>query len=312
MTATESSQVDQGNLLIIGDLLIDRTIYCTVPKISPEAPVPVAMVEPNGIIETPGGAGLAASYASKNNLNSIFLTAVQKNRSQFLTDHKIRAYTPKYRADINPRKTRYIDVSSNHHLLRADTDLMMDESVFKSEEFINKMIEGLNFIIENYNIKGIVMLDYCKGIFDDVKIPQAIIETAKENGIFTYVDSRSEVLYKFRGADILKLNDKEFHSALNSGNLSTTDVEHIIITSGKDGAALMKHGKQGNVFLHEYKPDLSSYSGTPDVTGCGDVFDVTFCWYYCIKELSVEEAIDTASKDATHFAYQPIKERLTC
>ena len=43
-------------VLIIGDIIIDKYIYGTSKRLSPEAPVPVVTQE--RIIETQGGAGL--------------------------------------------------------------------------------------------------------------------------------------------------------------------------------------------------------------------------------------------------------------
>lgn len=317
MIVTEYSPQGQSNkkILIIGDLIIDRTIYCTVPKISPEAPVPVAMVEPSGIIETPGGAGLAASYAVKNNIDSIFLTVVGRDRENFLIDNNIDSEQLEYGTIVNPRKTRYIDTGSNHHLLRADTDKMIDKSIFERNSFQKNFVFLFTSILADENISGIVMLDYCKGIFDNELLVQEIISISRARFIPVYIDSRSDNLNKFTGANVLKLNTKEFERAKETlradsiGSISRKlDLDYVIVTHGKDGAELYTN-EEGAPIL-SYKQDLSHYNGAPDVTGCGDVFDVTFCFNWCIKDISISGSISRAVDKATEFAYKPIKERL--
>ena len=43
------------SVMVIGDVMLDRTVYGTVERISPEAPVPVLSVERE--VAVPGGAG---------------------------------------------------------------------------------------------------------------------------------------------------------------------------------------------------------------------------------------------------------------
>lgn len=306
----QEKENQKSKLLIIGDLIIDRTIYCTVSKISPEAPVPVAMIEPNGIVETPGGAGLAASYASKNNIDSIFLTVVGNDKETFIDNCKIDYEQLEYKSPLNPRKTRYIDIKSNHQLLRADTDAMIDKSIFHMVTFQDAFLKLFNKILKEENISGIVILDYCKGIFNRPRIAYEIINIAADKGIQTYVDTRRHDLSIFSGVNILKLNDKEFTYAKNSCNPRYLGLDYLVVTHGKDGASIFQ--TKNNIFtnLENFKSNLGNYSGTPDATGCGDVFDVTFCENWCINKNNIVNSLKIAVDKATKFAYTPIEERL--
>ena len=49
------ARLRQGSVTVIGDAMLDRYIYGTVDRISPEAPIPVISVERE--VAMPGGAG---------------------------------------------------------------------------------------------------------------------------------------------------------------------------------------------------------------------------------------------------------------
>lgn len=311
MTAIESFHQDQQSkpILLIGDLIIDRTIYCTVSKVSPEAPVPVAMIEPNGIVETPGGAGLAASYALKNNIHTVFITACNSKWAEIL------GLEDGVYQENNVRKTRYVDTHSNYHLLRADTDLMIEKTDTYTNEFCDLWRANIISLLAKKKVSGVVILDYCKGLLDNEKLVQELIRTARQFEIPVYVDSRSGNLIKYTGANIIKVNTKEFSVASNALNISSAwqlskklELDHVIITHGKYGAEIFSR-EEGSSRV-SCRPDLSSFNGAPDVTGCGDVFDVTFCSNWCIKGLSINASLCFAVQEATEFAYKPIEERL--
>ena len=301
----------ESKILIVGDLLIDSTHYVEVTKLSPEAPVPVAMLTGEAI-ETPGGAGLAAALASKDNIPFILCTYTNKTRAQWLKDAYcmdiISGELGEY-GKSNAIKTRYVDVESKYHLLRVDSDMIVDppmQDIRQEDIWVSEIEE----YIKNNKVAAITILDYNKGLLSKTR-PQRLISIAKLNNIPVYVDSRSKNLDKFFGSDILKLNEKEFSAACSQYNIDSSperlasilNVHNIIITKGARGADIFPLGISVIPSTHE---------GSPDVTGCGDVFDVTFCYNYYIKKEAIEIALQNAVDRATRFAYEPIGERLNC
>jgi D-beta-D-heptose 7-phosphate kinase/D-beta-D-heptose 1-phosphate adenosyltransferase len=320
MTVIESSQVQNGKLLIVGDLLIDRTYYVDVPKLSPEAPVPVAMLtgEP---INTPGGAGLAAAFAATKKIPIIFGTYTSiKTASDIQKDYDIDIVCPSEKGtDINAVKIRYIDNERHYHLLRVDSDKIIPRP-FSNRNQEEKWFSNLETIITNRNVKVLMLLDYRKGLLTKAR-SQRLIAMAKKYKIFVYVDSRCNNLQKFNGADIIKLNAQEFKEACQQieyqypSDLSDhIGVRYIIKTNGAEGAEMWDGYYSGNIPRKHitYRPDIKKHEGSPDVTGCGDVFDVTFCQEWGINKISFSEAIEIAVETATKFAYEPIGERLKC
>ena len=73
------------NILIIGDLMLDRYLYGNINRISPEAPVPV--LEKTGIEDKPGGAANVALNITSLGSNSILLgIAGRDNEGSLLLD----------------------------------------------------------------------------------------------------------------------------------------------------------------------------------------------------------------------------------
>jgi bifunctional ADP-heptose synthase (sugar kinase/adenylyltransferase) len=309
MTALDSLKVEklvkQTNILIIGDLLIDETWDVDIRKISPEAPVLTAYLKEPNPRRSPGGAGLASSYATKHEIPIIFLTNTNQETKTWLRQKKINVHLLEHSQNIT--KTRYIDTLSNYHVFRVDNDNIVPPSVLSKEKIISILQEQLK------DVSSLILLDYGKGIFSNLKTTQAIIQLAKEKKIFTYVDTRRSVSF-FKNVDFLKLNQNEYGIASLANHTKTfnelckkLNISYLLITLGKNGAIF--HDYKENT-TEQYIPNLEKYSGIPDVTGCGDVFDINFCYYCFVKREKPLEAMKIAVEKATEFAYSKLGDRL--
>ena len=91
MTHTESDPAVHGRILLIGDLLIDKTYYVKPLKISAEAPILVVSTLSLDYVEKAGGAGLAASFAAKyiKDTNVIFYTAISKEKKEWMKNNGV-------------------------------------------------------------------------------------------------------------------------------------------------------------------------------------------------------------------------------
>lgn len=315
MTASELQDQEKDNVLIIGDLLIDQTYYVDIVKISPEAPIPVAMKNSIHPVETPGGAGLGASFMGKEFLdtNVYFQTSTSKNIINKLKNNfYIKEVISK---DISENdivyKTRYIDNSSKYQILRVDNDNAVNKEAYKISR--EEHLENIKNLVEEKNIKGVVILDYCKGVLENFPCKE-IIDFLEKKDIFIYVDSRSKRLDLYKGIEFLKLNLSEYRNACSFYKCKSgfelakeLEINNIIVTTGEDGATLFD---TINNRCYNYLPDIEQYTGIPDVTGCGDVFDVTFCYHLFVQNNCKYAALVKAVNRATKFAYEQIESRL--
>jgi D-beta-D-heptose 7-phosphate kinase/D-beta-D-heptose 1-phosphate adenosyltransferase len=168
-------------ILVIGEYCIDKFIYNSTNKLSPEAPVPV--VVPKYIIQNDGMAGNVVRN----------LTALSDLEVKWL-------FQPE-----TITKTRYIDDKSNHMFLRVD----------EGEENISP------FVLNEYSLAlinwadAVVVSDYDKGFLDQDTL-RKIAEAAK----FSILDSKKLLKDStIEPYTFIKLNEKEFDLNKRDSNM---------------------------------------------------------------------------------------------
>ena len=178
-------------VLVIGDVIIDKYIYGTSTRISPEAPVPViTYIEGK---ETSGGAGLVYE-----NLKSL---GVNVEMYDTLEDHSV--------------KTRII--CDGHYITRIDEDKDADSNA------VLQRIKQADF--SAYDI--VVLSDYDKGTLDNAK---KIIKHINKFNCKVIVDPK-RYAHDYEGAWLVKPNNSEytkFDFDEWQGNIITTDAGHSV------------------------------------------------------------------------------------
>ena len=181
-------------VLVLGDVIIDKYIYGTSTRISPEAPVPViTYIEEK---ETRGGAGLVYE-----NLKSLGVDV-----DMFETPGQISV------------KTRII--CDGHYITRIDDDAQADSTA------VLQQVLATNFSQYDY----VVLSDYNKGVLDEAR---DIIKHINTFGCKIIVDPKENFWY-YENAWLVKPNYSEFESLeFDSwyGNIITTNAgEEVIAT----------------------------------------------------------------------------------
>ena len=181
-------------VLVLGDVIIDKYIYGTSTRISPEAPVPVVTyIEEK---ETRGGAGLVYE-----NLKSLGVDV-----DMFETPGQISV------------KTRVI--CDGHYITRIDDDAQADSTA------VLQQVLATNFSQYDY----VVLSDYNKGVLDEAR---DIIKHINTFGCKIIVDPKENFWY-YENAWLVKPNYSEFESLeFDSwyGNIITTNAgEEVIAT----------------------------------------------------------------------------------
>lgn len=149
-----------------------------------------------------------------------------------------------------PLKRRY--VCNNHIVFRADIELYLPSG---------------NMDFDLLGIEYCIISDYNKGF---IHFPEDIITKCKNAGCFVIVDPKKS-LSKYVGADIVKLNRKEFVEYTGHENLKqAVEVrkEHnfgaLVVTLGNQGVYLSSDEFEGYIPCKNHQ--------VSDVTGAGDVF----------------------------------------
>jgi bifunctional ADP-heptose synthase (sugar kinase/adenylyltransferase) len=188
-------------ILVIGELCVDRFVYCEIKRLCPEAPVPV--LNP---IQTTTNNGMAGN--------------VVENLKTLLPEGDIVHWYQHNKIE----KTRYVEKKSNQMITRVDEgELQPCESLnFLSPEQKKTIMESDVVIISDYN-KGYVSEQMIRDIS---KIASLSILDTKKKLSWDIIENISFV----------KQNEIEYN---NNKNLVDEHPDKFIITLGSKGAMYM-------------------------------------------------------------------------
>lgn len=258
-------------VLVIGDIMMDRFIWGKVSRISPEAPVPVVVVEKETFL-----LGGAANVV--NNVHSlggkVALCGVVGDDEM---GQRIIKELTEMGIGINgvfveqgrqtTVKTRV--VAHQQQLVRIDretTDLTKVFTLRNLSEFLKVNIDGFD---------GIILSDYGKGLLTRELI-RITIRRAREAKKFILVDPKQKNFFFYKGATVVTPNTVEASVALGIPIIDLSSLKKVgrmllkrlrcdvlVITRGEEGMA---------IFEPNQEPVLVPTVGKEvfDVTGAGD------------------------------------------
>ncbi|MEJ5273347.1 MAG: PfkB family carbohydrate kinase [Spirochaetota bacterium] len=157
-------------ICIIGDIMLDRYLYGKANRISPEAPIPVVLLENESI-----SLG-AASYVALNliNLRSDCILVGKigndengKTIKKLLIKNKINNFLIEKDGYKTITKTRII--SNHQQMIRVDEENIEPLTIEEENiiiEFLEKNIKDIGFIIISDYAKGVCTENLCKKIID--------------------------------------------------------------------------------------------------------------------------------------------------
>lgn len=199
------------NVLVVGDVMIDRYVTGNVDRVSPEAPVPVVHLQ-----QREDRLGGAANVA----LNIKALGATPYLCSVIGTDHDGQRFCDllpesglsvrgilRSQERITTVKTRIL--AGSQQLLRVDEEITHDLTTTDAQHFL----ANLTNILDERDIHVILFQDYNKGILSSDVIRQIMLEAIKRD-IPTAVDPKFKNFWAYKHATLFKPNLKEIRSQL--------------------------------------------------------------------------------------------------
>ena len=263
-------------VVVIGDLMLDRYVFGSVARISPEAPIQVLRVGREQ--ERPGGAASVATnlHALGAEVRLIGFTgqdgAAGRLRSLLEADEiDVRGLVAV--ADrVTTLKTRMVAgrAAGHQQILRVDRE---DDGPF-AEADEQRLLAACE--TELAGAHCVVLSDYAKGVLS-ARVTVRVIGLARARGIPVVVDPKGGNYSKYRGATVVTPNRKEAREATGiemssrdafsrAGRalLDLAGVEAVVITLDKDGMAVIERDGGERVVPTTPREVF-------DVSGAGDV-----------------------------------------
>src|SRR5271165_4754029 len=161
-------------VLVLGDVMLDRFVYGSVARVSPEAPIPV--LEVTRSVDSAGGAANVARNAAAIGAG-VTLIGVTGNDTWAADLHEQIAASPSIDAQLivdferpTTVKTRYI--ADDQQMLRADRESRAD----LSQDVENKLLARFEDFLSDADV--VVLSDYAKGVLTD-RVTAAAINAAR-------------------------------------------------------------------------------------------------------------------------------------
>ncbi len=259
-------------ILVIGDVMLDKYVYGSTSRISPEAPVPVVRITQEENI-LGGGANTANNITSLG--GKVYLASVvgEDKDAKVLTNlAKTKNISTVFVTDENRPTTikQRVISGNNYQLLRLD----YEKTVEISEKLQRALFTEIKKIIKN--VDAIIMSDYAKGVLTE-KLSRSIIKLAKDNKIPVCVDAKPGNVMRFKDCSLITPNLKE---AIDMSGVKQDIIKmgqkivkmlnsNVFITRGGEGISVFD--KKGR---HTHVPPVK-ITNLFDVTGAGDTVIAT-------------------------------------
>ena len=256
---------DKAQVLVVGDLMLDRYWHGATSRISPEAPVPVVKVGQSE--DRIGGAGNVALNIASLGAGASLVGIVGKDEAAESLSTRLRSagiHADLQVSESRPTITKLRVISRHQQLLRLDF-----EEAFEAED-CDQLPQKVGQLLSN--VGALILSDYAKGALQN---PQALIALARQAGVPVLVDPKGTNFESYRGATLLTPNLSEFEAVVG-----VCSNEQMLVTKGAElldrldiDALLITRSEHGMTLLRKGMPELHLPARARevfDVTGAGD------------------------------------------
>ena len=259
-------------VLCVGDAMLDRFIYGTAERISPEAPVPVLRIEREATML--GGAGnvvrnLVAIGAVPTFVAVVGNDLVGRELARLVSEHDVIDPCLVVEAERQTTiKNRYF--ASSQQLLRAD----IETTQALGEQTQSQILSHCESVITQ--VSAVVLSDYGKGVLAP-DICRQIIAMANARGVPVVVDPKGTDWSHYRGASVVTPNRKELHEATQlpvqseeaivaaaRDVIERWGIKSVLATRSQDGMTLVHGGGQAADHLPAEAREVFDVSGAGD------------------------------------------------
>lgn len=237
----------QQHVLVIGDVMLDRYLIGEVNRISPEAPVPVVLLQSQQ--DRAGGASnVAANLALLGVKTHMIGLAGHDGEAAILIDlmHEAGIETSgMVRTSHRPTVAKTRILSGHQQMVRLDQESSAALSAEENHALLSAVKAKLS---EKPSL--VILSDYAKGVLSK-EICKFIIEQSKALNIPVLVDPKGHDYSKYAGATALTPNKKETAEACMTSTRDPALIDKaaelkkqlglrfLVVTRGEEGISLI-------------------------------------------------------------------------
>ncbi|MBW6490889.1 MAG: hypothetical protein K0B15_06795 [Lentimicrobium sp.] len=266
------------HVLILGDVMIDSYLKGKVDRISPEAPVPVVLLDKRENM-LGGAANVALNIKSLGAvplLCSVIGDDLRGNEFIDLLKHEGISTNGIIRSTERMTTIKFRVIGNNVQMLRVDEE--MDADLSQLEE--DNLISGVFSMIKNNAVSVIILQDYNKGVLT-CRVIERLLAHAQALHIPVVVDPKKKNFDAYKGVELFKPNLKEIREGLKT-EIDGSDIENIrkavvalqqkqalksvMVTLSEKGVYLRKNTNNDpvEVMMPAYVRNISDVSGAGD------------------------------------------------
>src|SRR5271165_4100312 len=299
---------------VLGDVMLDRYLWGTASRLSPEAAVPVVdFVEQS---ECLGGAGnVAANLAALGAKVEAFGVIGEDEpgsalrrcvRAAEIADQGIVA--DKYR--VTTVKTRVI--ARHQQIVRIDHERREPVAAPVEEKLFRQLVSSLK------KLDGLVLSDYDKGLITDA-FADRVLSACHRLKVPVFVKPKTSRLYAYRGARVIVCNAKEagffvtrsLHEEKSFEEAGRALLAHfgcsaVVITRGEKGLSVVEESTPGQLHIPATNSEVTyarvGQAGVERGATGRQVFDVTGAGDTVLSVVALAVAAGAELRDAAVLA----------
>ena len=268
--------------------MLDTYWWGNVERISPEAPVPVVVLDEKEL-RIGGAANVALNTVALGAQTVLFsvigndddgralISLLQKNN---IKTNRIVVSNDR----ITTNKTRII--SRNQHMLRLDAEMTNDITAAEQSQLLKSFEE----FVATEKPSVVIFEDYNKGVLTEGSIKQ-LLAICKENNIVTTVDPKRKNFFCYKGVSIFKPNLKEVKDGLNVllddvNHAFLEDIHGQLIKLLEHSVSLITLSEKGVFYQKENHAQIipTHVRNVADVSGAGDTVIAVASLVYAIAQ----------------------------
>ena len=282
------------SILCLGDIMLDRFAYCAAERVSPEAPVPVLLLQQ--VRSMLGGAGNVARNIAALGGHAVLLGLLGQDAAGAEVAALIRATPGLVDAHVDSAarpticKTRYL--ASHQQIVRVDEESLSELDETEERQLAAAVERSLP------RVDAVILSDYGKAVLSPALIAD-VIGRARALTIPVYVDPKGDDFARYRGTTCITPNLKELALASRMPVETTSDTIAAatkVLRAAEADSILVTRSDKGMVLVEasgEVHVESTRAREVYDVSGAGDTV---------IAVLALARAAGYTPQQAMHLA----------